>query len=150
MNRQQRRAYNKQHGTNYTKEQFRTFELLAKIKRGEISLDELKKENLDTVTVDNEERAPEGSLVKLNYERIKERNPESFLPLFLDWVEQHKDDVFHLTRKHALNSLVCLQEDVDFYEKKKREGEEVRQPWLFDIYSDLLFFDEKEKNWVTI
>ena len=45
---------------------------------------------------------------------------------FIDFVEEHKDEVLHVTRENAKNSLVCLQEDPE-------------KIWLFNIIHDFLY-----------
>lgn len=147
MNRQQRRNYNKKHKTHYTKEQFQLAEAITMLKTGKISEEDLKLLYNNGAIIDNEDLAPEGALVKLNYERIKEQHEERGLPLFLEWVEENKDKEFHLTREEGKRSLVCLKEDCDSLSQIKGEH---RQPWLFNIYTDLLFFDEDTKEYKNI
>lgn len=148
MNRQQRRAFNKRNNTNYSKEEFALIDLLMKLKTGKsLTEEELALLPKEYVTIDNETRAPEGSLVKLNYDRIKENRGTKGNPMYLDWIELNKDREFHLTREQGENSLVCLKEDLEDLREKANKGEETRQPWLFDIFSDLLFFNEESQNW---
>ena len=126
MNRAQRRAYNKKHKTAYTKEQFEAALLLARLNAGgEFDLEKLAATS-KYLHMDNIELVPDGTEVKLNYDAIKSRPQGDLTDKFKEWVEVHKDQIFHITREGSKDSLVCLQED----------DSEVR--WLFDLYSDIL------------
>lgn len=146
MNREQRRKYNKKYHTHYTKEEFEASIALAYLQNGKsISLKNLQGNNY--IHMDNEVLAPEGVECILNYSRIKERfdkNSAGYQEGFQEWVENNKNNLFHLTRDGAMNSLVCLKED---FRKVEVDGEVQEAPkWLFDVYSDLLFKDA-EGNW---
>lgn len=95
---------------------------------------------------DNENRFPNGTEVKLNYNNIKNRPEGDLTEEFLAWVEENKDAEFHLAREKNKNSLVCLEED---NREKEVDGEIVKCPkWLFDLYSDLLVKNEETGEWV--
>lgn len=139
MNRQQRRMFNKQHKTNFSKNDFLQWEIYQKIKGGELKSDEFTSAiEAGVLAVDNEELVPEGTAVKLNYDRIKERNQTNFTDKYKDWIEQNKDKIFHITREQAKNSLVCLKENLE-------EG----GCWLFDIFNDLLYEGSNEE-WIML
>ena len=81
------------------------------------------------------ETLTEGSKVKLNYERIMS-NKESMSAGYLDFVEQHKDQIMTIKydQKHTDSPTVfCLEED---------DGE---VKWLFDI-SDLILVEIADPN----
>lgn len=146
-NRAQRRAFNKKNKTKLTKEEYETLLALERIKHGNFDLRGLDLP-YDVVHMDNEELAPVGMPVMLNYERIQERFKkgavdETNAP-FREWVESNKDKVFHLSREGVSKSLVCLEEDL---REVEIDGEKKRAPqWLFDLYSDLLIQD-KDGEW---
>ncbi len=146
MNREQRRRYNKQNKTNFSKAEFDAFALYQQMQKGQVSFNNMDMNN-PLITFDSEELAPEGIEVKLDTERILSRKEYETTDIFKNWVIEHKEDIFHLTRETANNSLVALKEDVE--EWKNNPNEEKRQPWLFTIFADLLFLD-KEENWVPL
>lgn len=151
MNREQRRKFNKQNKTNFSLEEFKTLELLYKMKYGKnLSTEDIKDLSSEERHVDMFNLAPEGALVKINYEAICQRPQKQFTEMYKEWIEGHKDNEFHLTREESKNSLVCLQEDVNEMKELKAQTGEARDPWLFDIFTDLLFFDEKSKEWTTL
>lgn len=151
MNRQQRREYNKKNGTNYSRKDFMILEAYSRIVNGHYSLEdvELTKE---FVNVDDEQLVPEGTPVKLYYDAIKSRPKKDFAPRFLQWVEDNKDIVLHVTRENASRSLVCVKEDVGFlkegYTDEDRDIGHV--PWLFSIYDDFLYCLPNTDTWVTL
>lgn len=136
MNREQRRKYNKQHGTHYTANDFYLAELYAKLQSGNLDIKELNdlKLNSDFVHIDNEDLVPENTEVKLNYEHIISR-PVKLNEKYKTFIEENKDNVLHITRENAKNSLVCLKEDPE-------------KIWEFDIYSDFLY--KKDDKWVNL
>lgn len=156
MNREQRRAYNKQHKTKYTREDFDTALALARITNGQFDFNDVARAH-NFVHIDNTELAPDGTVVKINYEDVYKRPQEDLTDEFKEFVEANKDTEFHLTRESAKDSLVCLEEDVRYAEI---DGKQVVKPkFLFDLYSDLLIktedgfkppyeVDEDMKNYV--
>lgn len=99
---------------------------------------------------DNKELVPDGTETMINYDRIYERfnSVDKGNQKFKDWLEEAKGKIFHVTRKNAMNSLVALEEDQNRMEEIETDGVVVNvqaKPWLFDMYSDLLF--EYNGNW---
>lgn len=138
MNRRQRREFNRQNKTQYTKSDFITLELLMKIRAGNLSVKELDDIKLfnDDIHIDNTDLVPDGTVVKLNYEHIKSRPQKDLTQKFIQWVEENKDAIFHVKRDKETNlntALVGLEED-GF--------------WLFDTYADLLY--QKDGEWVYL
>ena len=143
MNREQRRAFNKQHKTSFTREEFDKIMALARLEMGQYTREDLAKVGAFE-HYDDEELVPNGTKVKLNYENIMKRNVQELSTDFVKWVEDHKDDEFHVAREENSHALVCLEEDERYSEV---DGEKVLAPkWLFDLYSDLLIEDNGE--WV--
>ena len=132
MNRADRRRFNKRNHTNYTKEQMDVIELYAKMKSGNIDIKHVSdfKDN-KFFKFDGKVLAPDGREVMLRYDAIKSR-PDKLMDKYVEFVEKHKDEVLHISRKNTdgkPDSLVTVEEDPDSI-------------WLFDIYSDLLFKNE--------
>lgn len=135
MNRAQRRKYNKDHKTSYSKAEFDLALAMARIRNGDVSYDDIAKLH-GAAHMDNEVIAPEGCEVKLDYDGIMARPQNMLTDEFKAWVEENKEKEFHLTREGAADSLVSLVEDVRYADV---DGEQVMaQRWLFDLYSDLL------------
>lgn len=137
MNREQRRKFNKKNKTNYTKEQFDLMLAIERLKHGNLDFRGLNLPH-DFVHMDNTELVPEGTVCKLNYQAIKNRfdkNSAGYQEGYKEWVEQHREEEFHVTREFAQQSCVCLKEQV---EKADEEG---LLKFLWDLYSDLLFQD---------
>ena len=86
--------------------------------------------NSNFAHLDNVEACPDGTKCKLNVEGIQSRPQKDLTDKFKDWVEANKEKEFTITREGARNSLVCLAED------------ETEPKWLFDLYTDLLIYDE--------
>lgn len=151
MNREQRRKFNKQHKTHYTREDFLQIELYQALRAGDLDINSMTPEQMpEGFHVDNEELVPEGTEVKLNYELIKGR--KGVTNKYLEWIEAHKDEVLHVTREEANSSLVCVKEDVkqvkeNFMNEDRDMG---HVPWLFDIYSDFLYHDEETNEWIPL
>lgn len=148
MNRAERRAFNKQHKTNYTKQELETAMALARLQSGQ-GLEESMIKNLvenGVAHLDNYELVPDGTEVMLNYEEIQRRPQQDLTDEFKNWVEENKEKVFHLTREGSQNSLVCLEEDM---RKAVLDGEEVDAPrWMFDLYSDIMV--KYNGEWVPV
>ena len=137
MGRAERRAYNKKHKTNLTREQFDAMVAIARIQSGIYDFSDLSVGS-DFVHMDNSELVPEGCACKLNYDAIMSRPQADKIPEFLQWVEEHKDVELHVTRESAVNSLICFKED-ERYTVDSETGEQTRiSPWLFDVYTDIL------------
>ena len=137
MGRAERRAYNRKHGTNLTREQFDSMIAIARIQAGNYNFSDLQVSS-DFAHMDNYELVPEGCACKLNYDAIISRPHADKMPAFLQWVEQHKNAILHVTREGAENSLICFKED-ERYTTDPETGEQVRMPpWLFDTYTDIL------------
>lgn len=137
MNREQRRKFNKKHKTKFTKEQFDMMFAIERLKRGDLNLSGLDLPH-DFAHMDNTELVPEGTLCKLNYEAIKARfvkNAAGYQEGYKEWVEQHHEEEFHVTREFAEHSCVCLKEQVEVAE------ENGLLKFLWDLYADLLFQD---------
>lgn len=134
MNRAQRRAYNKKNHTKFTREEFEAMYTLQKLQSGNFTAEDYRKvKNL--IHMDNEEIAPNGCVVKLDYEAIQSRPQSDLTDEFKAWIEENKDKEFHLTREGVSNSLVALEEDV---RETELDGEVVKKPkWLFDLFNDL-------------
>lgn len=142
MGRRERRFYNKQHKTHYTKEEFDVLIAMSRIKSGNTDFSDLQFLPKHFAHMDNIQLAPEGCVCKLNYDELVQQSGNERAQGFLEWVEEHKDQELHLTRENAENSLVCIKED-ERYTKNEETGELDRiPPWLFDVYTDLLFKDD--------
>lgn len=148
MNRAQRRKFNKQNKTNWTKEEFEVAIAVARLKSG-LGIDDDQVKALVSkglAHVDNEELVPNGTEVMLNYDAIMERPKAYLTEKFVKWVEENKDKVFHLFREDNAEKLVCLEED-----KRTTEidGVPVNEPrWLFDLYNDLLI--QEDEKWISV
>lgn len=152
INREQRRKLNRKYKVNYSAEEWAMIELYSKMRAGDLdvkSLKDLSPGLRENVHIDNEELVPEGTPVRLNAEDILSRPRKGVTEKYLKWVETHRDTIFHVTREQANSSLVCLQEDVEECKALSHELNEVDKldhlPWLFDIYSDLLY--ESNGEW---
>ncbi len=150
MNRAQRRKFNKEHKTTYTKEEFEIAIALARLQSGTgLDADALRTLMQHGVAhLDNEELVPTGTEVKINADEILSRKATDYTEEYRSWVDEHKDDIFHLMREEGKNSLVCLEEDnhtgvVD-------GNEVVADKWLFDLYTDILVKDKDTNEWVPV
>ena len=146
MNREQRRKMNRKYKVNYSAEEWAMVELYSRVRAGDLdikSLQDLSPELRENVHIDNEELVPEGTPVRLNAADILTRPRKGVTEKYLKWVEDHSDTTFHVTREQANSSLVCLKEDVEECQALSPSLNEVDKldhvPWLFDIYSDLLY-----------
>lgn len=137
MNRQQRRLYNKQHKTNYSKQDFDIAEAFRRVKEGNMDLSDLDLP-YDVMHLDSEEIAPSGIKCKLNVEGIMKRPATMLTEEFVKWVYENQDKEFTLSRENVKNSLVGLAEDCAEAENKK----------LFDLFTELLIFDEENQEYV--
>ena len=137
MNRQQRRLYNKQHKTNYSKQDFDIAEAFRRVKEGNMDLSDLDLP-YDVMHLDNEEIAPSGIKCKLNVEGIMKRPVTMLNEEFVKWVYENQDKEFTLSRENVKNSLVGLAEDCAEGENKK----------LFDLFTELMIFDEQNQEYV--
>ena len=144
MNREFVRNFNRINKSNYSKQDIQTMIALTNIMQGKLSKDmELGFPSLKHY--DNPELFPNGMLVKLNYEKIKQRNQNDLIEDYKKFVEENKDNEFHLIRESEDTGLVALEED-----KRKTilDGKEVDCPkLLFDMLSDLLVKDENN-DWI--
>lgn len=140
-NRQQRRKMlrdlNHKAKRPLTKEEFEQFLMVQRLRHGDVRDEDIRKMASGGVAhYDNPDKFPNGIEVKLNYAEISQRKREDFREEYWQWVEEHKDDVFHLDREGDANSLVCLAEDERY---REIDGEKVRIPrWKFDLFADLL------------
>jgi len=130
MNRADRRKFNKQHKTNYTKEQMDVLEFFAKMRAGEIDAKSFSELNdMPFIRLDHELIAPDGTEVKLRADDILSR-PDIKNDKYIEFVKNNTDKILHITRENgAKENLVTIEEDQE-------------KIWLFDIYSDLLFKKE--------
>ena len=144
VNREFIRNFNRINKSNYSKQDIQTMIALTNIMQGKLSKDmELGFPSLKHY--DNPEMFPDGILVKLNYEKIKQRNQNELTEDYKKFIEQNKDNEFHLTREDKDTGLVALEED---RRKTILDGKEVNCPrFLFDMLSDLLVKDEND-NWI--
>ncbi len=144
MNRLMRRKFNKQNKTNYSRADFEAIELLQKIKLGEVSEEEIDKLKLlqsSKITFTyNETKVAEGREVKLNYNELMLmlRPQKELAEKYVDWVENHKDDVLHIAPKESDKYLTVVEDPLAL------EGRETR--WLFAA-TDFLYKTEEGK-WV--
>lgn len=146
MNRKQRRKLNKQHHVNYNANEWAMIELYAKLRAGDLDVKDLSALSPEVragIHIDNEELVPEGTPVKLNVADILTRPTKGVTDKYLTWIKEHENIVFHVTREQANSSLVCLKEDVDAC-LQQTESTMDHLPWLFDIYSDLLYEENGE------
>lgn len=120
-----------------TKEEFEQFLMVQRLRHGDVRDEDIRKMAAGGVAhYDNPDKFPNGIEVKLNYAEISQRNREDFREEYWQWVEEYKDDVFHLDREENASSLVCLAEDERY---REMDGEKVRIPrWEFDLFADLL------------
>ena len=144
MNREFVRNFNRINKSNYSKQDIQTMIALTNIMQGKLSKDmELGFPSLKHY--DNPELFPNGMLVKLNYEKIKQRNQNDLTEDYKKFVEENKDNEFHLIREGEDTGLVALEED---RRKAVLDGKEVDCPkFLFDMLSDLLVKDENN-DWI--
>lgn len=126
-NRERVREFNRKYKTNYTRQELEAIEFSMKFRAGNLDVKSMYDLSLTNslIHIDNEDNVPEGCEVKLAYDKIKARPPK-MNQKFIDFVEEHKDEVLHVTRENAKNSLVCLQEDPE-------------KIWLFNIIHDFLY-----------
>lgn len=156
MNREQRRKLNKKHHVNYSKEDWAMIELYSKVRAGDLDvqdLTELDPELREGIHIDNEELVPEGTEVKLNAKDILSRSSKGVTEQYRNWIKAHENDIFHVTREQAQSSLVCLKEDIGWVKENLQDadkGEIGHVPWLFDIYSDLLYLNKETNKWVML
>lgn len=156
LNREQRRKLNKKHHVNYTADQWALIEMYGKIRAGDLDIKDLKElspEVRANIHIDNEELVPEGTAVKLNVTDILTRPTKGVTQQFRDWIKAHEGEIMHVTREQAQSSLVCLAEDVGWVKENLTDtdkGNIGHVPWLFDIYSDLLYLDEATNEWITL
>lgn len=145
-NRQQRRkmlqGLNRKAKRPLTKEEFEQFLMVQRLRHGDVRDEDIRKMASGGVAhYDNPDKFPNGIEVKLNYAEISQRKREDFREEYWQWVEEHKDDVFHLDREENASSLVCLAEDERY---REMDGEKVRVPrWEFDLFADLLVKNEE-------
>lgn len=121
-----------------TKADVENYILLQRLKSGNVTDAEIKEMAGDNVNhYDNVDVFPDGTEVKLNYDAIMSRKAD-LTEKFIGWIEENKDNSFHLLREDSNAGLVSLLEDQRFYEDEKTK--EVRQEprWFFDLFSDLL------------
>ena len=147
-NRKQRRnmlqTLNRKAKRPLTKDEFEQFLMVQRLRHGDVRDEDIRKMAAGGVAhYDNPDKFPNGIEVKLNYAEISQRKREDFREEYWQWVEEHKDDVFHLDREENASSLVCLAEDERY---REMDGERVRIPrWEFDLFADLLVKNEEGK-----
>lgn len=124
-------------GRDLSTQDVKTMILMHRLKSGDFGADDAKiLSDIGVAHYDNAEKFPDGTEVKLNYAEISKRKHTDFTEEYWQWIEEHKDDVFHLDREENASSLVCLAEDERY---RDVDGEKVRIPrWKFDLFSDLL------------
>ncbi len=124
-----------------TKNEFEQFLMIQRLRHGDVRDNDIRQMAMNNVAhYDNPDKFPNGIEVKLNYAEISQRKREDFREEYWQWVEEHKDDVFHLDREENASSLVCLAEDERY---REMDGERVRIPrWEFDLFADLLVKNE--------
>lgn len=147
MNREQRRKLNRKYKVNYDANEWAMIELYSKVRAGDLDVKDLRDLNPEVragIHIDNEELVPEGTPCKLNVADILTRPLKGITEKYLNWVKAHEGIVFHVTREQANSSLVCLKEDVEECSSHLSEADMDHVPWLFDIYSDLLYEDKGE------
>lgn len=163
MNREQRRKakkqiqkYNLEHKD--CKISLQDYEMqiaLERLKSGNLYLGDLNVPK-DFVHKDNTALFPDGTKVKLNYERIfdrfngKTKDFDKNELAYKKWVESHKEQELTITREGAQRSLVCIAEDDTSIDAIIDEnGKELRRErWLFDLYTDLLIYDKETDKYV--
>ena len=140
-NRKQRRnmlkTLNRKAKRPLTKDEFEQFLMVQRLRHGDVRDEDIRKMASGGVAhYDNPDKLPNGIEVKLNYAEISQTKREDFREEYWQWVEEHKDDVFHLDREENASSLVCLAEDERYREV---DGENVRIPrGEVDLLADLL------------
>lgn len=82
----------------------------------------------DMLTKYNKDKYQEGAKVRLNYQKISERFNIDSNPKFVQWVENHKDEIFTVEyeKKYQKNKTLCVF---------KEDDSEVRWLWF---YQDLI------------
>lgn len=135
--RKMRQELNRKAKRPITREEFEQFLMVQRLRHGDVRDEDIRKMASKGVAhYDNSDKFPNGIEVKLNYAEISQRKREDFREEYWQWVEEHKDDVFHLDREENASSLVCLAEDERY---REMDGEKVRIPkWEFDLFADLL------------
>jgi len=125
-----------------TKQDVENYILLQRLKSGNITDDEIKDMTQGKVDhYDNVDLFPDGTEAKLNYDAIIGRK-DQLTEKFVEWVEAHKEDTFHLIRDGSMAGLVSLEEDQRFYEDEKTKEIKQEPRWLFDLFADLFVKNE--------
>ena len=142
--RKMRQELNRTAKRSITRDEFEQFLMVQRLRHGDVRDEDIRKMAAGGVAhYDNPDKFPNGIEVKLNYAEIWQRKREDFREEYWQWVEEHKDDVFHLDREENASSLVCLAEDERY---REMDGERVRIPrWEFDLFADLLVKNEEEE-----
>lgn len=125
-----------------TKQDVEKYILLQRLKSGNLTDGEIRDMTQGKVDhYDNVDVFPDGTEVKLNYDAIIGRKSE-LTEKFVGWIEDHKDDTFHLLREDSMAGLVSLEEDQRFYADEKTKELKQEPRWLFDLFADLLVKNE--------
>lgn len=125
-----------------TKQDVENYILLQRLKSGNITDGEIKDMTRGKVDhYDNVDLFPDGTEVKLNYDAIIGRK-DQLTEKFTEWVEEHKEDTFHLIRDGSTAGLVSLEEDQRFYEDEKTKEIKQEPRWFFDLFADLFVKNE--------
>ena len=125
-----------------TKQDVENYILLQRLKSGNITDGEIKDMTQGKVDhYDNVDLFPDGTEVKLNYDAIIGRK-DQLTEKFTEWVEEHKEETFHLIRDGSMAGLVSLEEDQRFYEDEKTKEIKQEPRWLFDLFADLFVKNE--------
>lgn len=126
-------------GRKLTKEEFERILLQQRLKFGDIRNEDIRTVMSDsTKHYDNADVFPDGTEVMLNTKAISERKQSDLSKVFIEWVAENGEKVFHLLREDNETGLVCLEEDERYYTRKSDGAVERADRWLFDLFSDLL------------
>lgn len=143
MNRLMRRKFNKRNKTNYSRADFEMIEMLQKLKTGQVGDADIEKlsmlqDSKMTFTY-NEEKVSVGREVKLNYDEISVYSKEMLNPKYTQWIEQYKDEIFHIAEKESDKYLTLVEHPLT-----NERGETTR--WTFNA-TELLYKNE-DGSWV--
>lgn len=134
VNRSQMRAFNHKNHGRFNREQIEQIMMMYRLKTGQIDEQDIRTMAKNRVAhLDNDEKFPNGTEVKMNVKEITSRPKTDFADDYWKFVNENADTVFHLDREENDANLVCLAED----ERYNAEGERIPR-WFFDMYTDLL------------
>ena len=143
-NREARRKINKQRAKKglgaLSRQDFDLQAAMDRIQNGSSDLRGLSLPNV--FHLDRIDLFPDGTKVKLNLESIINRPVQATDdPTIVEWSKAHAQDILTLSRKDAIQGLVGVEED--------DRGGGARKPHMFDLFTELLVWDEKSQDFIT-